>query len=381
MAEGVIKPKVIREGAKEAASRYVYVRRMLDDDPNNSGWMNVRADQTKSAQGLTYVDLFAGGGGLSLGFRQAGFTKLFDNEIDPDAAATLQKNWPYAQHHAGDIAELGPSLMDKLCGNKTVDIVCGGPPCQGFSVAGLRNPHDPRNQLFKEYIRVVSHLQPKFIVLENVPGILTMQSGKVYREIIKQFRDIGYAVNVRILEAAEYGVPQLRSRAIFIGNRLGLKNPYPLPTHTRAQYRAIESALDDLKDLPADATINHQWTRHSAKMEQRIALVPAGGSLYPTFRDAYKRQHRGVPSMTVKENHGGTHIHYEKHRVLSARELARLQCFPDDYIFSGTMKRAYWQIGNAVPVELAKHIALALVPSLQPALPASKSAKLSLALR
>ena len=106
--------------------------------------------------------------------------------------------------------------------------------------------------------------------------------------------------------------------------------------------------------------INHEWTAHSKKFENRISRVPPGGSLYKTFRDAFKRQHKGVPSMAVKENHGGTHIHYEKNRVLSARELARLQTFPDSFIFEGTMKRAYWQIGNAVPCLLAKHIALAI---------------------
>ncbi|MDQ2805777.1 MAG: DNA cytosine methyltransferase, partial [Chloroflexota bacterium] len=104
----------------------------------------------------------------------------------------------------------------------------------------------------------------------------------------------------------------------------------------------------------------HEWTAHSAAFVDRLRQVPPGGSLYSTFRDAWKRQYRGVPCMTIKENHGGVHVHYEKDRVLSAREMARLQTFPDDYLFAGTMKRAYWQIGNAVPCLLAQHIALAI---------------------
>jgi DNA (cytosine-5)-methyltransferase 1 len=152
---------------------------------------------------------------------------------------------------------------------------------------------------------------------------------------------------------------------VLIGNRFGLKNPYPEVQFSKETYKSIESAMDDLKDHPRDASINHEWTAHSKKFEERISKVPPGGSLYETFRDAYKRQYKGVPSMTAKENHGGTHIHYEKNRVLSARELARLQTFPDDFIFEGTMKRAYWQIGNAVPCILAKNIALALKPSIE----------------
>jgi DNA (cytosine-5)-methyltransferase 1 len=151
---------------------------------------------------------------------------------------------------------------------------------------------------------------------------------------------------------------------VFIGNRIGADNPYPKSLRTKETYTPIEDALEDLKDLPPDPSINHEWTRHSKKMEERISKIPPGGSLYETFSDAYKRQYRGVPSMTAKENHGGTHVHYEKNRVLSARELARLQCFPDDFIFSGTMKRAYWQIGNAVPVIMAQNIALAIKPEL-----------------
>jgi DNA (cytosine-5)-methyltransferase 1 len=309
--------------------------------------------------------LFSGAGGISVGVRSAGLNKVASVEIDKDASNTIRKNFPESVHFEMPIENLTEQMLSDAVGDRKIQVIFGGPPCQGFSVAGLRNPDDPRNKLFKEYIRIVKHLQPEFVVLENVPGILTMENGKVYQEIIHQFAEIGYPdMTVRILEAATFGVPQLRTRAIFIGNRLGLKNPYPKAIHDKKTYKPIESAIDDLKFVERSAIPNHEWTKHSPQFEERISEVPHGGSLYETFRDAFKRQYKGVPSMTVKENHGGCHIHYELNRVLSAREMARLQTFPDDFVFTGSFKRAYWQIGNAVPCLMAKHIALAVKASL-----------------
>jgi len=362
------KPKTTKSnGTKDAVSRYSTLKAKFDNDASNKNWheVNTKKINTGKAQ-INYIDLFAGAGGLSQGFKQAGFNKIMSVEIDNDASNTIRRNFPESHHFEGRIEDLSDTEIKKVIGDKTIHVVCGGPPCQGFSVAGLRNPHDPRNQLFKEFVRVVNVVKPWFVVLENVPGILTMQNGDVYKEILRQFGLVGYEnMSVRILEAATFGAPQLRTRAVLIGNRFGLKNPYPEVQFSKETYKSIESAMDDLKDHPRDASINHEWTAHSKKFEERISKVPPGGSLYETFRDAYKRQYKGVPSMTAKENHGGTHIHYEKNRVLSARELARLQTFPDDFIFEGTMKRAYWQIGNAVPCILAKNIALALKPSIE----------------
>ncbi|MFC1595250.1 DNA cytosine methyltransferase [Patescibacteria group bacterium] len=354
-------------GTKDAVSRYTNLKAELDRNLFNSNW--IEEDTTKIAVNphtYNFVDLFAGAGGLSLGFKQAGFRKIFSVELDKDASGTIRKNFPESHHIEGKIEDVTDEEIYRVLGDKTIHVVCGGPPCQGFSVAGLRNPQDPRNQLFKEFIRVVKKINPMFVVMENVPGILTMQNGQVYQEIVRQFSEIGYPnMSVRILEAATYGTPQLRSRAVFVANRIGIKNPYPKGQFSRENYKSIESAIDDLKNLLPDPSINHEWTKHTKKMEARLAKVPPGGSLYDTFRDAWKRQYKGVPSMTAKENHGGVHIHYEMNRVLSARELARLQTFPDDFLFEGTMKRAYWQIGNAVPCLLAKNIALALRPTLR----------------
>ena len=198
--------------------------------------------------------------------------------------------------------------------------------------------------------------------MENVPGILTIQKGAVKQAICEAFDEIGYPnVSVAVLESAAYGVPQIRPRAIFIANRFGMPNPYPKPQLLSEHYTAIESAIDDLPEYTRIPEINHEWTRHSAEYMERLAKVPPGGSLYASYADAFKRQYPGKPSMTVKENHGGTHIHPYLNRVISAREMARLQTFPDSFIFEGSMKKAMWQIGNAVPPRLAECIGLALV--------------------
>jgi len=345
-----------------SASRYNKLKYDIDHEEWNSNWIEIEVDSSRPwGEGLNFIDLFSGAGGISCGFVSAGFSKIFSVEIDKDASSTIRHNFPNSTHFELPIEHLTDTvIMDEIAGMQ-VDVICGGPPCQGFSVAGLRNPHDPRNMLFAEYLRVVKIVMPKFIMIENVPGILTMGNGAVCHEILRQLNNIGYEfTSVRILEAAEYGVPQLRTRAIFIGNRLNMKNPYPKPKFTKENYRTIESAIDDLKNLPFDPKINHHGTTHRPPMIEQIRKVSPGGSLYDTFRDAWKRQYKGVPCMTIKENHGGVHIHYELDRVLTAREMARLQTFPDEFIFSGTFKRAYWQIGNAVPCLLANEIAQAL---------------------
>jgi DNA (cytosine-5)-methyltransferase 1 len=350
-------------GTKDRISRYVGLKEKFDNDKIfNGNWFEVDTLQVDTAEReFNFFDLFSGAGGMSVGFREAGLNKLASVEIDKDASNTIRNNFPTSYHFEKPIEELSFAEIDNVLQGRKIHIICGGPPCQGFSVAGLRNPDDPRNQLFKEYIRIVAYLQPDFIVMENVPGILTMQNGDVYREILKQLAEIGYPnASVRILEAAAYGVPQLRTRTVIVANKLNLKNPYPKTILEKENYKTTYESIDDLKNTPFDASINHNGTTHSKEMEQRLAQIPPGGSLYDNFRDAWKRQYKDAPSMTVKENHGGVHVHYELNRVLTAREMARLQTFPDSYIFSGTFKRAYWQIGNAVPCLLAKHLALAI---------------------
>ena len=259
--------RITSDGPREVISRYSKLKVALDSDLfTNGNWFEVDTRTISNEPcDLIYVDLFSGGGGISVGARQSGLRKVLSVDVDPDASDTIRRNFPDSQHLEMPIEEISERLLDKMLDGIRVNVVFGGPPCQGFSVAGLRNPKDPRNQLFREYIRLVEHIKPDFVVMENVPGILSIEDGRVKDEIVRQLSEIGYpGVSVRILEAAAFGVPQLRTRAIFIANRHGLPNPYPKEFLVKADYRSIESAIDDLIS-------NHEWTRHSKKFEERIS--------------------------------------------------------------------------------------------------------------
>ena len=364
VASGSAETAMVRRAKKPSLSRYSAVaQKLLDEDDPNRVFVAIDLDSHTSPADLTVVDLFSGAGGISQGFKQAGYNIEMAVEIVPVAAETHRHNFPETEVFTGDIGEFDAKESLK---NSKINIVIGGPPCQGFSVAGKRDPNDPRNRLFREFVRVVDELKPDYFVMENVPGILTMTNGKVREAILEAFAEIGYdSVSIAVLDSASYGVAQFRSRAIFIGNKHGLPNPFPLNTHDANNFVPIESQIADLPDWERIPSINHEWTNHSQKFIERISKVPPGGSLYETFADAYKRQYLGVPSMTIKENHGGTHIHPTLNRCISAREMARLQSFPDDFYFTGGMKKAMWQIGNAVPPRLAQAIALALKPTLE----------------
>jgi len=320
-------------------------------------------DTTKldpDGQVFNFIDLFTGPGGLSLGFKQANYNPIYGIELDHDASETYKRNFPNAEHKEGDIRKIDVSEIKESLDDKEIHVLCAGFPCPGFSIAGERKSDDERNYLYEEIVRIAKNLQPHYIMLENVPGVLTIDDGKFFKRIQEDFREINYPLSVNILEAADYETPQVRSRAIFIGNRLGRKNPFPKPILDEEEYIPIENAINDLEDEPRNPEINHEWTNHSEETKERISEVEPGESLYDSYKDAYKRQRKGLPSMAVKENHGGTHIHHDLNRVISAREMARLQGFPDSFKFHGRMKRVMWQVGNAVPVPLARNIALAI---------------------
>jgi DNA (cytosine-5)-methyltransferase 1 len=354
---------VIIQGMK----KYTKVKERLEGNFTNLGrteWV----DTTEiSPEGTTYniVDLFSGAGGLTLGFTQANYQPVFGVEEDPDAADTYERNFPEATHWEKDIRDLTIDEIKDGVGDRQIHILCAGFPCPGFSIAGDRDPLDERNFLYDEILRVVNELEPWYLAMENVPGLVTMEDGRALNQIQTDFENIGYPLSTLVLEAADYGVAQIRSRAILIGNRFGLNNPYPKPLLDEKEYIPIGEAIDDLADKPRDPDINHEWTNHREDTKERISEVPPGESLYDSYKDAWKRQRKDVPAMAVKENHGGTHIHHEKNRVISAREMARLQGFPDDFIFEGRMKRVMFQVGNAVPVPLAKNVALGLRPKLE----------------
>lgn len=354
-----------REGKKAKLGRYERIRRQLETEELDSYkiYIDIEKESTPARE-YRFVDLFCGAGGMTQGLLQAGLRPVASVEINAIASATHCQNFSQCHHFCGDIKEFDPLSWLAEIGSPEIHLVVGGPPCQGFSLAGKRNPNDPRNLLFREFVRVVSAIRPWYVVMENVPGIITMKKGAVRSAICEAFEAIGYRVSLAILESAAYGVPQIRPRAIFIANRVGMPNPYPKPQLSAEKYKPIESAIEDLPDWTPIPEINHQWTRHSAAYMERLAKVPPGGSLYESYADAFKRQYPGKPSMTVKENHGGTHIHPYLDRTISAREMARLQTFPDSFVFAGSMKKAMWQIGNAVPPRLAECIGRALIPLL-----------------
>jgi DNA (cytosine-5)-methyltransferase 1 len=316
--------------------------------------------------GFTYnvVDLFSGAGGLTLGFEEANYNSVLGIEHDEDAAATYEHNFENATQLNKDIREVTAQEVREAIGDKEIHVLLAGFPCPGFSIAGERDPEDERNFLYQEIIRLIDAIDPWFLVMENVPGITTIEDGKAYDAILDDFEDAGYPLATQILEAADYEVPQIRSRSVFIGNKFGLENPYPKKVLSEEEYLECDTYISDLKDTARDPSINHEWTDHRDDTIERISEVDPGESLYDSYKDAWKRQYPGAPCMAIKENHGGVHIHPELDRCISAREMARLQTFPDDFYFEGRMKRTFVQIGNAVPVNLAKHVALGLRPTL-----------------
>lgn len=309
------------------------------------------------ANRLKFVDLFCGCGGMSLGLQMAGMEGVASVEFDAMACKTYRKNFDHSVVD-GDItlADTKQKLYDIIYGRE-VDVVCGGFPCQGFSTSGKRIADDPRNRLFYEFVDVVRRVRPKVVIGENVNGILTMQKGEVVNTIIKEFEALGYTMDVKVLKAADYGVPQLRERVIFIGNRIGTFNSYPAPRFSVNQYISVREAIADLVGKPESIELSHVFAKHGAKMKARMAALKEGEGLYKNRKDSCRKLFWDKPSPTVKDNHGNCFVHPIENRSLTAREMARLQSFPDWFDFSEVAnKYQLRQIGNAVPPLMAKAI-------------------------
>lgn len=316
------------------------------------------------ASNMTFVDLFCGAGGLSKGLEMSGLQGICGLDFFKEAGMTYRRNFAHPFVY-GDITLqenkdlFYNTVMEQLNG-RHLNIVAGGFPCQGFSMAGNRIVDDPRNSLYKEMIEIVKTLQPDFVICENVKGLRSMLGGAVERKIISDYKAIGYEMNVTTLCAADYYTPQKRERVIFIGNRIGVKNYHPKPILNQSHYITTGDAIGDLIDHPIDEAFNHIPTKHNPQMEQRISECPEGSSLYKGYSDAWKKCPWNEASCTIKENHGGVNLHPKLPRVLTAREMARLQSFPDDFIFEGPKNKQLVQIGNAVPCLLGKAIGLAV---------------------
>lgn len=343
-------------------------------------------------QKLNAIDLFSGCGGLSKGFVDAGVNVLLGIDNDDAALATFSRNHNGGVGMNADLSK--PDVIkqiDFVVAGQSVDLVIGGPPCQGFSLTGPRNIDDPRNRLYLSFIDVVSHYRPKAFVIENVPGMATLYKGEVKDEILKRLGALGYSVAHKIVNAADYGVPQIRKRLIFIGIRKDCgEASFPEPTHTPATYVTSREAIDDLPsraeelgqeidvyDRPPNTRyqkrmrgrcrqlFNHVATKHTELVRGVIAQVPEGGNykdLPPgvgdsrIFHMAWTRCDGHRPSRTIDTGHRN-YFHYEYNRIPTIRESARLQSFPDDFVFVGTRTQQSRQVGNAVPPILGRAIA------------------------
>lgn len=345
---------------------------------------------------MNAIDLFAGCGGLSKGFMDAGFDIIVGIDNDQAALDTFVRN------HNGAVAmNADLSLQEtfdeikRIAGEREIDVIIAGPPCQGFSLSGPRNFDDERNKLYLAVIEMVRQYQPKGFIIENVPGMATLYEGQIKDEILKRFRNMGYNIECKILCAADYGVPQMRNRLIFMGVRKDIGSPqFPEPMFTPDNYRTCRDAISDLpprvddfgeevstytaaptteyqKLMRGNCTVlhNHVATAHTQMVKDTIALVPEGGNykdLPPgwgesrKFNEAWTRYDGNKPSKTIDTGHRN-HFHYQYNRVPTIRENARLQSFPDDFVFTGTRTQQNRQVGNAVPPLLGQALGTMLL--------------------
>ena len=361
--------------------------------------------------GWTAIDLFCGAGGLSEGFRQAGDNVLAGQDIDGTFGETFERTHAGASFVHGAIQDISADELLAAAGRKAgeIDILIGGPPCQGYSVYNhQRGIDDPRAGLFKEYLRIVEAIQPRWLVMENVTGITSIAGGGVVREIQSGMRKLGYRVDMKLLKAEEYGVPQERRRVFFIATREE-HCPILFPTATHGpELESFVTVWDAISDLPklangedagaqkyskivqnpyqavlrGDCQVvqNHSAPRLSKVNLDRMQHIPHGGSwrdipfdLLPAGMKKAKRSDHtkryGRPAktdlactiLTKCDVHWGAYIHPTQDRSFSVREAARLQSFPDFFTFSGSRTEQYIQVGNAVPPLMGKAVAEAII--------------------
>lgn len=316
----------------------------------------------KRKNGFNFISLFSGGGGLDLGFTLAGYEGLFSTDIINHFCDTIRYNFPSHLVEEHDMYTLsGEYVKNKI--NKEVDIIIGGPPCQSFSILGNRkSTEDPRGRLVYEYARFIKEVSPKGFLFENVPGILTVNKGKDWKQLYNFFEEeTGYHLTWRRLNAVHFGVPQFRERVILLGFKDKIftnwpTDEYDLDNSALKRVHTAGEAIEDVINIP-----NHIIRLHSERVATRYSKIPQGGRCRIDHTD---RLDPGKPSGTVLVGSSGgggrPFIHPFEHRHLSVREVARLQSFPDWYVFQGPGTAQYRQVGNAVPPLLAKRLALAI---------------------
>jgi DNA (cytosine-5)-methyltransferase 1 len=339
------------------------------------------------------TDLFSGAGGLSLGLKEAGFTPVFAFDSDRYACETYRRN--LGEHiHQVDALSFRANFIREVTGlvPGEATLVCGGPPCQGFSIQRRGERTDPRNDLVVIFARLATELAPAVILMENVPGLVGKRGTEHLQSVTKIFEAGGYKYSSAVLDAADYGVPQHRNRAFVVAWHPDRVKYFAFPetTHSDGMWRTVRDAIGDLPEPPEDYTehpdfANHTRVRVSPLNEQRIAHVPAGGGRadipthlqLPCHRndnghrhlDVYGRLSWDKPSSTITAMFDnftrGRFAHPERDRSITAREGARLQSFPDMFRFYGPKKDVARQIGNAVPPLLARRVGEAIIAALE----------------
>jgi len=352
------------------------------------------------------IDLFAGVGGLSYGFaHDENFEIVAANEILKNMARAYELNHPQVKMYCKDIKDFGFKDLesDLGLGEGGIDLIVGGPPCQAYSTVGKRLIDDPRGKLFQEYYRVLKEVNPKAFLFENVKGLLSMQKGELLETIVSLFESLNYKVEYRVLNAADFGAPQIRERVIIVGTKLHTDFKFPVPTHYNPEenqlplntdlkpYLTLADAISDLpfiktgeksfeytsepqndfqrlmrKNAPSKL-MDHSAPNNSAHLVKIMEMLPDGGNpkdlpeeLRPKsgFPNTYCRLWWNRPSTTITRNlstpSSSRCIHPKAPRPLTTREGARIQCFPDDYLFYGSRSDRNLQVGNAVPTFLSK---------------------------
>lgn len=346
------------------------------------------------------IDLFAGVGGLSLGFESAGFNVVLANEYDKSIANAYMENHKLTKMIVGDITKLD---LDKTFGTFTnsIDVVIGGPPCQGYSQKGQRKTiNDKRNFLFKYYVKTVGLIRPKYFVMENVPNLLTAENGLFKKEIEKLFQEMGYFLKIGVLNASDYGVPQNRRRAVIIGKYQEIPPDLPKPVNykttiwdaisdlaflnsgegkNKQEYKySTQSKYQELLRNGNSILYNHIATNHSKIALERLEMIPpnSGKEVLPKeqltksiFSGTWTRMRKEEISVTITTRFdtpsSGKFTHPFLNRAITVREAARIQSFPDSFIFTGNKTSQMKQVGNAVPPLLAKSIASIIMKDLR----------------
>jgi len=367
---------------------------------------------------LNTIDLFSGCGGMTLGFKWAGFNSILASDIDENCEKTFATNFPEIPFICGDISVLSKDDCDKIVNKKKIDVIIGGPPCQGFSLANKKRnkvSEDPRNKLFYEFVKIINWYNPKAFVMENVKGLLSMDSGRVIKQIQEEFENsgtFGYEVRTQVLKASDFGVPQIRERVILIGIRKDLNIIPEFPEKKNQEEISVEAAISDLPQINAGEgelemkyetnplneyqqfmrqnskkVFNHIAMKHTPRVIERFKAIQPGKNLLDVW-ETHGAVQRGNPSQkssvkfsqnnlrlvphkpapTIAASFQSNFIHPYLDRNFTAREGARLQSFPDDFIFEGMRTKMSWekglsqyqQIGNAVPPLIAYEIAMSL---------------------